>query len=85
MEKNLNIKNSSFSKHILSVPCRAVIKGQGPGFPPATMNVAPGYFHWKIEEKYSQLSLRQTPLGPALSVCLIESQIKGVKKDRDQL
>ena len=34
---------------------------------------------------YSQLSLRQTPLGPALSVHLIESQIKGVKKGRDQL
>ena len=41
MEKNLNITNSSFSKHILSVPCRAVIKGWGPGFPPATMNAAP--------------------------------------------
>ena len=35
--------------------------------------------------KYSQLSRRRTPLGPALSVRLIESQIKGVKKDRDQL
>ena len=40
----------------------------------------------------SQLSplMRQTPLGPALSVrlrvidvCLMESQIKGVKKGRD--
>ena len=41
-------------------------------------------------EEYSQLCLRQTPLGPALSVRsrgvrLIESQIKGVKKGRDQL
>ena len=35
--------------------------------------------------RYSQLSLRRTLLGPALSVRLIESQIKGVKKDRDQL
>ena len=35
--------------------------------------------------EYSQLSLRRTPLGPALSVRLIQSQIKGVKKDRDQL
>ena len=35
--------------------------------------------------EYSQLSLRRTPLGPALSVRLIESQIKGVKKGRDQL
>ena len=40
---------------------------------------------------YSQLPLRRTPLGPAVSVCLkrdvrlIESQIKGVKKGRDQL
>ena len=34
---------------------------------------------------YSQLSLRRTPLGPALSVRLIESQIKEVKKGRDQL
>ena len=34
---------------------------------------------------YSQLSLRRTPLEPALAVRLIESQIKGVKKGRDQL
>ena len=31
----------------------------------------------------SQLSPRQTPLGPALSVHLIDSQIKGVKKDKE--
>ena len=30
--------------------------------------------------QYSQLSLRRTPLGPALSVRLIESHIEGVKK-----
>ena len=30
--------------------------------------------------KYSQLSLSRTPLGPAISVCLGESHIKGVKK-----
>ena len=35
--------------------------------------------------KYSQISLRRTPLGPALSVRLMESQIKGVKKVRDQI
>ena len=34
---------------------------------------------------YSQLSLRRTPLGPALAVRLIESQIEGAKKGRDQL
>ena len=34
--------------------------------------------------QYGQLSPRRTPLGPALSVRLIESQIKGVKKGRDQ-
>ena len=34
--------------------------------------------------KHSQLSLRRTPLGPAISVCLGESHIKGVKKERDQ-
>ena len=34
---------------------------------------------------YSQLCLRRTPLGPALSVRLIENQIKGVKKGRDQI
>ena len=34
----------------------------------------------KIIIYYSQLSLRRTPLGPALSVRLIESQIKGVRK-----
>ena len=75
MEKNLNITNSSFSKHILSVPCSAVIKGRGAGFPSATMNMAPGYFHLKIEEKYSQLSLKWTPLGPALSVHLREVSV----------
>ena len=30
---------------------KAVIKRQGPGFSLATMNVAPGYFYWKIKEK----------------------------------
>ena len=30
---------------------RAVIKRRGRGFPPATMHVAPGYFHGKTEEK----------------------------------
>ena len=35
--------------------------------------------------KYSRLSLRRTPLGPALSVRLTENQIKGVKKGNDQL
>ena len=25
--------------------------GGGGGFPQATMNVAPGYFHWKVKEK----------------------------------
>ena len=33
--------------------------------------------------EYSQLSLRRTPLGPVLCVRL-ESQIRGVKKSRDQ-
>ena len=34
---------------------RAVIKRRGPGgFPPATMNVAFGFFHRKIEEKLNQ-------------------------------
>ena len=27
------------------------LRGGGQGFPPATMNVAPGYFHRKIEEE----------------------------------
>ena len=30
---------------------KAVIKRQGPRFSLAPMNVAPGYFYWKIEEK----------------------------------
>ena len=37
---------------------------------------------WKL--KYSQLFLRRTPLGPALAVRLIEIQIEGVNKGRDQ-
>ena len=35
--------------------------------------------------RYSQLSLRRTPLGPAISVCFRASHIKGVKKSGDQL
>ena len=31
---------------------------------------------------YSQLFLRRTPLGPALAVRLVESQIEGAKKGR---
>ena len=30
---------------------QVVIKSRGQGFPQATVNVAPGYFHSKIEEK----------------------------------
>ena len=40
-----------FRKFQLFVPLSTVIKRWGRGFPPATMNVAPGYFHRKIEEK----------------------------------
>ena len=27
------------------------LRGGGQGFPPATINVTPGYFYWKMEEK----------------------------------
>ena len=37
------------------------------------------------ERHYSQLFLRRTPWGPAVCVRLTESQIKDVKKGRDQL
>ena len=30
------------------------LRGGGRGFPPFTMNLAPGYFRRKIEEKYNQ-------------------------------
>ena len=30
------------------------LRARSQGFPPATMNVAPGYFHSKIEEKETQ-------------------------------
>ena len=30
---------------------KSVIKRQGLGFPPATMNVAPGYFSWESRRK----------------------------------
>ena len=30
------------------------LRGGGRGFPTAKMNMAPGYFHRKIEEKYNQ-------------------------------
>ena len=48
----------------------------------------------RVNQQYSQVSLTRTPLGlaPSAGKCpsqrdvrLIESQIKGVKKDRDQL
>ena len=33
-------------------PCPGLsLRAGGWGFPSATMNVVPGYFHWKIEEK----------------------------------
>ena len=38
-------------KVVISYVCRAVIKRRGVGFSPVAMNVAPGYFHRKIEEK----------------------------------
>ena len=34
-----------------TVPTGLSLRGGGRGFPPATKNVAPGYFHRKIEEK----------------------------------
>ena len=40
-----------FRKFQLFVPLSTVNKRWGRGFPPATMNVVPGYFHRKIEEK----------------------------------
>ena len=40
-----------FRKFQLFLPLSTVIKRWGRGFPPATMNVVPGYFHRKIEEK----------------------------------
>ena len=30
------------------------LRAGGRGFSPATKRVAPGYFYWKIEEKYNQ-------------------------------
>ena len=35
-----------------------------------------------VQYMFSQLSLRRTPLGPALAVRLIESQIEGAKRDQ---
>ena len=35
---------------IVRLLIRAVIKSQGPGISPATMNMAPGHFHRKIAE-----------------------------------
>ena len=33
---------------------RAVIKSREPGISPSYHECAPGYFHWKIEEKWNQ-------------------------------
>ena len=53
---------------------------------PSALFVGSGFRGHLIELLvYSQLSLRRTPLEPGLAVRLIESQIKGVKKGRDQL
>ena len=35
------------------------LRGGGWGFPPVIMNVAPGYFHGKIEEKMEPKSINQ--------------------------
>ena len=57
----------------------------------STGHLAPGQIQkLRLFKYYSQLSLRQTPLGPALAVrrremSVIESQIQGAKKGRDQL
>ena len=47
------MRGSTFSQ-LLFVVYWAVIKRQRPGFPLATMNMAPSYVHRKIEEKYNE-------------------------------
>ena len=44
----LHISNGAFCIWVLT---GLLLRAGGRGFPPATMNVAPGYFHWKKEEK----------------------------------
>ena len=39
---------------VLIVLLNSLLRDGGQGFPPDTMNVAPGYSYWKIGEKYNQ-------------------------------
>ena len=38
----------------LKVSTGLSLRARGQGFPPPTMSVVPGYFHWKIEQKSNQ-------------------------------
>ena len=45
---------TAMSLFIAFYKSRAVLRGGGQGFPHTTMNVAPGYFQRKTEEKWNQ-------------------------------
>ena len=56
MQNAIGSKNKSFSclcewNFMQSFTIGLSLRGRGWGFPLATMNVVPGYFHRKIEEK----------------------------------
>ena len=56
MQNAIGSKNKSFSclcerNFMQSYTTGLSLRSGGWGFPPATMNVAPGYFQRKIEEK----------------------------------
>ena len=44
------------------------LRGGDRGFPPATINVFPGYFHRKIEEKYNQMKSQLSDLPPTCCI-----------------
>ena len=68
---------------LLTVRAVSLVLGESPTF--AVFQPGPRGNQLDTKVIYSQLSIRRTLLGPALSVRLTESQIKGVKKGRDQL
>ena len=54
MQRKSTLQQFALSLFIVFYKSRAVLRGGGQGFPHTTMNVAPGYFQRKTEEKWNQ-------------------------------
>ena len=67
--------------YVLSISVKPVGIGGASAPFASTLSICKVIGYFKL---YSQLSLSRTPLGPVVSVRLIESQINGITKGRDQ-